>query len=226
MSWSLRLVERIEGQDGRSLDVIDIGEFAAPTELAMPGSDRGDDKVGAGRAAGQYRQYSGNSAHGGGAAFVPTDQGSSSPRVAHAVRRRRVAGAPIAGAWRRREAYVLAAPCSLVKGEGLDGLREGLPAVDLAHADLPGGEQGPEQHGHGLGAGQDGLRLDASAELLVEALDGVGGARRFPLRRREPGEGEQPLPGFFEVVGDGAALQAPFAKERFAAVSTSAAVLA
>ena len=32
MSWSLRLVERIEGQDGRCLDVIDIGEFAAPTE--------------------------------------------------------------------------------------------------------------------------------------------------------------------------------------------------
>jgi hypothetical protein len=95
----------------------------------------------------------------------------------------------------------------LVKGGGLDGLGEGLPAVDLAHADLPGGEQGPEQHGHGLGAGQDGLRLDAASEFLVEALDGVGGARRFPLRWIEAGEGEEPFPGFFEAVGDGAGLE-------------------
>jgi hypothetical protein len=30
-------------------------------------------------------------------------------------------------------------------------LTEALPAIDLAHADLPGGEQGPKQHGCGLG---------------------------------------------------------------------------
>ena len=40
-------------------------------------------------------------------------------------------------------------------------LTEGLPPVDLAHADLAGGEQGPEQHGGRLGGGQRGLRLDA-----------------------------------------------------------------
>ncbi len=37
MSWSLRLIERIESEDGRSLDVVDIGEIAAPTELSMLG---------------------------------------------------------------------------------------------------------------------------------------------------------------------------------------------
>ena len=39
----------------------------------------------------------------------------------------------------------------------------------LAHGDLAGGEQGLEQHGHGLGAGQPGLDLDAPAEFLVQA---------------------------------------------------------
>jgi hypothetical protein len=33
----LRLVERVDGGDGRSVDVVDIGEIAAPTELAMLG---------------------------------------------------------------------------------------------------------------------------------------------------------------------------------------------
>ena len=37
MSWSLRLVERVDGCDRRSVDVVDIGEIAAPTELAMLG---------------------------------------------------------------------------------------------------------------------------------------------------------------------------------------------
>jgi hypothetical protein len=37
MSWSLRLVERVDGEEGRSLDVVDIGEIAAPTELSMLG---------------------------------------------------------------------------------------------------------------------------------------------------------------------------------------------
>src|SRR5215217_4861842 len=51
-------------------------------------------------------------------------------------------------------------------------LTEALPSIDLAHADLAGGEQGPEQHGRGLGRGQHGLRLDAPLELLVQPLDG------------------------------------------------------
>jgi len=37
MGWSLRLVERVEGGDGRSVDVIDIGEITVPTELATLG---------------------------------------------------------------------------------------------------------------------------------------------------------------------------------------------
>jgi hypothetical protein len=37
MSWWLRLVERVDGGDGRSVDVVDIGEITAPTELAMLG---------------------------------------------------------------------------------------------------------------------------------------------------------------------------------------------
>ena len=58
-----------------------------------------------------------------------------------------------------------------VKWHGFDGLREGFPAVDLSHLDLAGGEQRPEQHRHGIGAGQHGLGLDAAAELLVQALN-------------------------------------------------------
>ena len=60
-------------------------------------------------------------------------------------------------------------------------LAEALPAVDLAHGDLAGGEQRPEQHGRGLRRGQHGLRLDAALELLVQPLDRVGGPRRLPL---------------------------------------------
>ncbi len=37
MSWSLRLVERIDGTERRSLDVADIGEITTPTELAVLG---------------------------------------------------------------------------------------------------------------------------------------------------------------------------------------------
>ena len=71
--------------------------------------------------------------------------------------------------------------------------------------------------GTGPGAGQHGLGLDAPPEFLVQPLDGVCGAGRFPLRRIEAGEGEQPLPGFREAVGDGPTLEAPFAHERLAA---------
>ena len=50
-------------------------------------------------------------------------------------------------------------------------LGEGLPSVDLAHDDLSGGEQRPEQHGGGVGAGQDGLGLDPALELLMLIFD-------------------------------------------------------
>lgn len=50
-------------------------------------------------------------------------------------------------------------------------LAEALPAIDLAHGDLAGGEPRPEQPCCGLGRGQHGLRLDAPLELLVQPLD-------------------------------------------------------
>ncbi len=57
----------------------------------------------------------------------------------------------------------------------MDGLRERLPAIDLAHHDLARCQERPEQHGRRLGVGQHGLGLDAPPELLVQSLDGVGG---------------------------------------------------
>src|SRR5512143_4270920 len=74
--------------------------------------------------------------------------------------------------------------------------RQCLPAVDLAHGDLAGGEQRPEEHGGGLWRRQDGLSLDAALELLVQPFDGIGGARRAPLAGRQAGEGEQPVTRF------------------------------
>ena len=44
---------------------------------------------------------------------------------------------------------------------------EGLPAIDLAHVDLTGREQCPEQHGCSVGRWQDGLRFDPALELLM-----------------------------------------------------------
>jgi hypothetical protein len=53
----------------------------------------------------------------------------------------------------------------------IDGLsRKRLPTIDLAHADLAGSEQRPEQHGRGIRGWQHGLRLDSSLELLVPVL--------------------------------------------------------
>ena len=44
---------------------------------------------------------------------------------------------------------------------------ECLPAIDLAHVDLAGGEQRPEQHGSGIRRWQYGLRFDPPLELFV-----------------------------------------------------------
>ena len=53
-----------------------------------------------------------------------------------------------------------------VKVDRGDGLRQGFPTIHFAHLDLARCHQCPEEHRHGLG-------LDAAAELLVQALDGV-----------------------------------------------------
>src|ERR1700760_1435094 len=78
---------------------------------------------------------------------------------------------------------------------------EGLPSIDASHDDLTGGEQGPEQHGSGLGGGQHGLGFDPPLKLLMEPFDRVGGPRAFPLAGRQSGKGEEPVPGLLEAVG-------------------------
>ena len=98
--------------------------------------------------------------------------------------------------------------------DGLSGER--LPAIDLAHVDLSGGEQRPEQHGRGVCRGQHGLRLDPTLELLVQPLDRVGGANAAPLARRQPREGEEPIAGLRKAVRNSTMLEPPFADERLA----------
>jgi hypothetical protein len=55
-----------------------------------------------------------------------------------------------------------------------------------------------------------------SLELLVQALDCVGGVRTAPLARRQTGEGQQPFAGLLQAVGEGAVLEPPFAQEGLA----------
>jgi hypothetical protein len=58
---------------------------------------------------------------------------------------------------------------------------ERLPAINLAHADLAGGEQGPEQHGSSFRRWQHRLRLDFALELLVQSLDFIRGAGKSSI---------------------------------------------
>src|SRR5215218_9563672 len=92
-----------------------------------------------------------------------------------------------------------------------------LPAIDLAHVDLPGGKQRPEQHGRGIGRRQHGLGLDSSLELLVQPLDCVGRSRALPLARRQAREGEQALACFLQTVGDRTVLEPPLADKGLSA---------
>ena len=94
---------------------------------------------------------------------------------------------------------------------------ERLPAINLAHVDLARGEQCPEQHGGGFSGRQHGLRLYPSFELLVQSFDRIGSPRAPPLARRQSSEGEEPVAGFLQAVGDGAVLEPPFADEGLAA---------
>jgi hypothetical protein len=57
-------------------------------------------------------------------------------------------------------------------------------AVEPPHGDLPGGHQGPEQHGRRFRVGQRALGLDPALELSVQTFDGIGCPQGFPLPRR------------------------------------------
>ena len=99
----------------------------------------------------------------------------------------------------------------------IDGLcGEGLPSIDLAHADLAGSKQRPEQHGGGVGGRQHGLRLDPALELFVEPFDRIRGTYAAPLALRQAREGEEPVAGFLQAVGDGFVFEPPLADEGFA----------
>src|SRR5437868_15117897 len=91
------------------------------------------------------------------------------------------------------------------------GCGERLPAIDLAHVDLTGGEQRPEQHGGSLCRGQNGLRFDPALELFMQSFDRIRRSRASPLARRQLRKAEQSVAGFLQAVGDGAVLEPPFA---------------
>lgn len=82
--------------------------------------------------------------------------------------------------------------CFNVRGRGAE---IGFPSRRPSASNLAGCEQRPEEHRHGLGAGQRGLDLDAAAELFVQALDSVGGpsgSQSVGVRRERRATQEQP----------------------------------
>jgi len=103
---------------------------------------------------------------------------------------------------------------------------ECLPSIDLAHADLPGCEQRPEQHCSRFCRWQHGLCLDPSFELFVQLLDCVRRSRASPLTWWQPREGEQAVSGFFQAVGDRTMAKPPFANKGLAAFLISSGVAA
>ena len=86
--------------------------------------------------------------------------------------------------------------------EGFCG--EGLPPINLAHIDLTGRQQRPEQHRRRISRWQHGLRLDPPLELFVQTFDRVRCSRASPLARRQARKAEQAIAGFLQTVGDGA----------------------
>src|SRR5215471_9512684 len=92
---------------------------------------------------------------------------------------------------------------------------QALPAIDFSHVDLSGSKQCPEQHGGGV-CRWHGLRLDPALERLVEPFDRVCSARATPLAWRQTCEGEEPIAGFLQAVGDGFVFEPPLADEGLA----------
>jgi hypothetical protein len=59
----------------------------------------------------------------------------------------------------------------------------------------------------GFSGRQHGLRLDHSLELLVLSFDRIGGPRASAIGSRQSCEGEKPVAGSLQGVGDGAVLE-------------------
>src|SRR5712691_5524183 len=94
-----------------------------------------------------------------------------------------------------------------------DHRREFRVAVDLAQPDLPRRHETEEQADGGVLGRQRPLRLDPSAELLIQALNGVRGSERLPLRLGETEEGEQLVAAFLQAPPDPGTALAPLALE-------------
>src|SRR2546422_10249446 len=83
-----------------------------------------------------------------------------------------------------------------------DDRRQLLVAVELAERDLPGGDETEEQDESAVLGRQGALCLHAAPELLVEALDHVGGAQCLPLRLGEAEERQQLSARFVQALDD------------------------
>src|SRR6516165_5549431 len=99
------------------------------------------------------------------------------------------------------------APCAQHRGNL-------APPVESAQTDLAADDETEEQHEGRVLGGQCALGLHASAELLVQALDHVGGPERLPLAFRELEEGEQLLAAFLETADHARAAPRPRPLER------------
>ena len=89
------------------------------------------------------------------------------------------------------------------------------------------GEQGPEQHAGGLGAGQQACVLMRRLNSSCRRSTAFVVRSDFPLLGRVAQEGEQPCSGFFQAADDRGAFQPPFARAKaLCLTSTSLTVFA
>src|SRR5712691_4311381 len=93
-----------------------------------------------------------------------------------------------------------------------DHRREFRVAVDLTQPDLPRGHETEEQADGGVLGRQRALRLDPAPKLLIQALDGVRGPQRLPLRLGEAEKGEQLVAALREAPRDPRTARAPLAR--------------
>lgn len=86
------------------------------------------------------------------------------------------------------------------------GISQIVPPIDAAHPDLPTQDQSKQEQFRRLRRGQRALRLDPSAELLIEPLNRVGalpaqaGPQALPLARGKAVERQQVLAGFLQAL--------------------------